>query len=220
MYVMAKLLQNFEAFDLWEEELCDIANFTQFVFGVFYEHHWQSQPPVEEVEACIKEDLARYPNTHFYTLKTKDKRIFGSITACLWNGEPKLTLEREYNLNIRELIKARGLNPPQMWHLGRIAIDRNIINQDQMLKKTQGMFFKLLMTCAFSHVCTDPNNIMIAESEVQLWKVAKLLGISSEILGEARLSLGTESFPVIDTGAGLQPFVNKHKHLLNYVLPK
>jgi len=214
---MGKLLQNFEAFDLWKEELCDVANVTKFVFDVYYEHFWKSQPPIEEVEACIKEDLTRYPNTHLYTLKTKDGQIFGAINAVLWKGTYELAFEREYNLNIRELIKTRGLNPPQVWHLGRFAIDRKFVNENQVLKGTQTLFFKLLMTCAFSHVCTDPNNIMIAESEVQLWKVGKLLGISSEILGEARMVLGCESLPVIDTGAGLQSFVDKHKHLLNYV---
>jgi len=213
---MGKLLQNFETFDLWREELCDIANFTQFVFDVYYEHHWQSQPPKEEVDACIKEDLARFPYTHYYALKTKEGQIFGTINTALWQGTYELAFEREYNLNIRELIKTRELNPPQVWHVGRFAIDRKFINQNESLKATQGLFFKLLMTCAFMPVCADPNNLMIAESEVQLWKIGKRLGIFSETLSESRMVLGSESFPVLDTGSGLQPFVDNHKHLLSY----
>ena len=218
---MALLLQNFETFDLWQEEFCDVADFTRFVFGVYYEHHWQSSPPIEEVVACIREDETRFPHTHFYTLRTKQGKIFGAINASLWQGTYQLAFEREYNLSIRELIKTRNLNPPQVWHVGRFAIDRKFINQHETLKATQGLFFKLLMTCAFTHVCTHPNNLMIVESEVKLWRIGKLLGISCETLAEARMVLGSESFPAIDTGAGLQSFVDKHKHLLCYeIQPK
>jgi len=210
------LLQKFGDFELWRIEFPDVASFTKFVFSVYYEHHWQSEPPIEEVEACIKEDLARYSYTHFYALKTKDGRIFGTINASLWQDTYTLAFEREYNINISELIKTRGLNPPQVWHVGRFAIDRKFINQNEKLKAKQGLFFKLLMTCAFAHVCTHPDNLMIVESEVKLWRIGKLLGISCEALGESRMVLGSESFPAIDTGAGLQPFVDKHKYLLKY----
>jgi hypothetical protein len=213
---MGILLQDFETFDLWEEELDDVENFTKFVFGVYYEHHWQSFPPIEEVEACVKEDLARYPHTHFYTLKTKQGRIFGTINASVWLGTYELAFEQEYNLSIRGLIETRDLAPPQVWHIGRFAIDRKFINENETLSAKQMFFFKLLMVCAFVHVCKDPNNLMIVESEVKLWRIGKLLGISTEALGEARMVLGSESFPAIDTGAGLKSFVDKHKHLLCY----
>ncbi len=62
---MANLLQSFETFDLWEEELHDVENFTKFVFGVYYEHHWQSLPPIEEVESCVKEPIATFPDFYY-----------------------------------------------------------------------------------------------------------------------------------------------------------
>jgi len=212
-----KPLQDFEHFDLWKVELPDLADFTRFVLRIYYEHHLQIPAPIEEVETCIKEDEYRYERTHFYAVKTKSGEIFGAVNASLWDGKNKLTIEQEYNLDIKQFLKTRGLNPPQIWHTGRFAIDRKIINQNQTLRVMQGFYFKLLLTCAFSHVCTNPENVMIAECDEKLQKALVALGIYSEELSKGNFVLGSMALPILNTGAGLQSFFEKHKHLLGYV---
>ena len=214
---MAKFLQNFGAFDLWKMEQNDLADFTTFVLRIYYEHHLQTPAPIEEVEACIEEDQRLCSHTHFYALKTKDGNIFGTINACLWDGKEKLAIEREYDLDLKRLIETRGLNPPEVWHMGRFAIDSKIINQNEALRATQGLFFRLLMTLAFAHVSRLPDNLMIAECDKKLQNILIKLGIFSEELSEEHFVLGSQALPILNTGAGLHLFVEKHKHLLNHV---
>lgn len=83
---MGKLLQTFETFDLWKPEQSDLVDFTKFVLRIYYRHHLHVSAPIEEVEACIKEDLTFFASTHFYELKTKEGEIFGTINVRLWDG--------------------------------------------------------------------------------------------------------------------------------------
>jgi hypothetical protein len=187
------------------------------VLRIYYEHHLHISPPIEEVERCIKEDERLYPYSKFYALKTKKGQIFGTINVCLWNGEEKLAIEEEYNLDIKQLIKNRGLNPPEIWHIGRFAIDRQLINQNEVLKAQQGFYFKLLLTCALVHICTNPNNLMIAECDTKLQRALMAIDIFCEKLSEGHFVLGSQALPVINTGAGLSVFLQRHRHLLNYL---
>ncbi len=214
---MSCLLQDFGTYELWKIGKQDLAEFTKFVLCIYYGHHQNISPPVKEVEDCIKEDEHLYPCSHFYALKTKEGQIFGTINVCLWNGEEKLAIEREYNLDIKQLIKERGLTPPEIWHIGRFAIDRNIIKQNETLKTSQAVFFKLLMTLVFAHICRFPSNVVIVECDKKLYKTGKLLGIFSEQLSDERFVLGSQALPIIDTGAGLQFFFDRHKHLISHI---
>jgi hypothetical protein len=81
----------------------------------------------------------------------------------------------------------------------------------------QVMFFQLLTTCTFSLVTTHPENIFISESDSKLQKTFFKLGVCTEPLSEEKFCLGSNALPVLITGAGLKPFVDKHKHLLNHL---
>jgi hypothetical protein len=120
------------------------------------------------------------------------------------------------NLNIKELIKKLGLNPPQVWHVGRLAIDRQIINENPALRATQGIFFKKLITHAFAHICTHPDNLAIAECDRKLHSTLVRMGIASKELSAGHIIWGSEALPILNTGTGVQAFVEKHKHLLYY----
>ena len=214
---MGKLLQNFETFDLWKVDREDLTDFTKFVIRIFYEHHMQIPPPIDEVEACVKEDARVFnENAHFYALKTKNGRIFGTINAYLWDRKSELEMEREYNISINEEVEKRELNPPQIWYSGRLAIDRKLINENEELKAKQVLFFRMLITCAFLHVCTHPENLLVAEFDSKLQKTFIKLGVDSIPLSEEKFVLGSDALPILNTGAGLQLFVDRHKHLLNY----
>ena len=214
---MGKLLQSYEAFDLWKIEREDLTDFTKFVIRIFYEHHMQILPPIEEVETCIKEDADIFDNAHFYALKTKNGQIFGTINAYLWDRTSRLVMEQEYNININEEVEKRKLNPPQIWYSGRLAIDRKLINESEELKTKQMFFFRLLITCAFLHVCTHPENLLVSEFDSKLQKTFVKLGVNSEPLSEEKFVLGSDALPILNTGAGLQAFVDRHKHLISYV---
>jgi hypothetical protein len=128
-----------------------------------------------------------------------------------------LAIEREYNLDIKRLIRERGLNPAEIWHVGRFAIDRQLINQNEALKAQQIFYFKLLITCVFVHICAHPDNIMIAECDTKLQGTLIKLGIFSEELSNGHFILGSDALPIFNTSAGLKPFFEKHKHIINYV---
>ena len=215
---MATLLQNFETFDLWKIEQHDLADYTKFVLRIYYEHHLHVPAPIEEVEACIKEDEERYSLTHFYALKTKNGQTFGTINVSKWNGKDEFAIDKEYGLNAKELIKTRGLTPPEIWHIGRFATDRQIINSNRELRLLQVLYFKLLLTCVFHHICAYPDNVMFAECDIKLQKTLNTLGIFSEELAEPQMILGSETVPIFNNGAGLQQFYDNHKYLIPNVL--
>jgi hypothetical protein len=215
---MAILLQSFNDFDLWKIEREDLVDFTKFVLRVNYEHHLQTSPPIEEVEACVKKDKDSFSLTHCYAMKTKNGQTFGTINVSKWNGRDEFDIDKEFNLNVKELIKTRGLTPPEIWHIGRFATDRKIINSNRELRLLQAFYFQLLLTCVFHHICAFPDNVMFAECDIKLQKTLNTLGIFSEELAEPHIILGSETVPIFNTGAGLQQFYDNHKHLIPNVL--
>jgi hypothetical protein len=214
--VMGRLLQNFGAFDLWQIEESDLTDFTKFVLRINYQHHLGTLPPDEEIEAYVKEDERLHKHSYSYALKTTCGKFFGTINVCLWDGEEELAIEREYKLSVKKLVNSLNVKPYQIWHIGRFAVDRKEVSQNDTLKAYQGLYFKLLLTCAFTHICADPSNVMIAECDRKLHEIVKRLNIFSESLSEGQIILGSEALPIINTGAGLQPFYDKHKHLIRY----
>lgn len=216
---MGKLLQTFDTFDLWKMDRHDLVEYTSFVVRINYEHHLQILPPTAEIEACVKKDEENFPFSHFYALKTKDGKIFGTINASLWDEQKVSAFERDFKVNITQILKTKK-SPPQIWHIGRFAIDRKAIKQNKTLLAKQVFYFKLLPTCAFAHVCTDPNNLLIIDTDPKIFEISKRFGVFYKQLGEAQFVMGSNVLPAINTGTGLMPFFEKHKHLLNYVLPE
>ncbi len=92
---MGVILRDFGAYKLWKMEQQDLEDFTKFVLRIYYEHHLNIQAPIEEVEACIKEDKRLYKYSYFYALKTEEGKTFGTVNASLWNGKVLTYIPRQ-----------------------------------------------------------------------------------------------------------------------------
>lgn len=74
--------------------------------------------------------------------------------------------------------------------------------------------FKTLMTFAISEVCKNENSIALAECDIKLLRILRLLGIEAKALADPIYYLGSETIPVLLSYKGLKRFLDKNYYLI------
>jgi N-acyl-L-homoserine lactone synthetase len=100
--------------------------------------------------------------------------------------------ERIWGIEISGLAGRMPFIPPQIWHLGRLAVDREIVAADPHLAVMRLTLFKTLLVAAFRHICTHEHNLMVAECDTRLNNKIKLMGIHLQVLGAPVNYMGPE----------------------------
>lgn len=167
----------------------------------------------EEIEEVVNDDIDHFNHAYFYAIKNSDNKIIGTVKVCLWDEGLIFPLQRHFGIEIKDFINELSFRPNNIWHLGRLAVDHEEISLDPILNKNRVAIFKVLLLAAFRHICTDNNNIMIAECDSRLNEKVKLLGINSIPIGKSRQYLGSETIPIYNTGKELKQFLNKYRHV-------
>jgi hypothetical protein len=139
--------------------------------------------------------------------------MIGVIRAIKWNRKDRLPIEYDFNLDLNNLILGLNLQPKQVWHIGRFAIDNEAVCSDNILKSKRITILKLLLLCAFSHVMENTDNVAIAECDSKLFDKLRLFNIHSHVIGEPKNYLGSLTVPIINTAHGVREFVESNKEL-------
>ncbi|WP_421920378.1 hypothetical protein [Marinifilum sp.] len=211
---MDTLLCDFGNYSLWlvsEENLVKISN---FIVKVNQEFHLKTNTiNYYELIKTITLDLESYSSSHFYAIKNRNHEIIGSIKAQKWDGITKLPIEEDFKIDLKEVLQSLPFTPSEVWHIGRFAIDQKKIISDPYLRKFRITYLKMLLANSFQHISKKPDNIAIAECDKKLFEKLKLMGIQSAALKESKYYLGSETLPILNTGMGVNQFVNDNKNL-------
>jgi hypothetical protein len=200
----------YQDYSLWKISGKNIRQIAEFVVKTNYKRHQNDVYP-QDIEEKINEvyeyEKEFKDNSIFYILKDGENNIIGSIRVMKWNGISVLPIQREFHIEIENL----GLPLNNIWHIGRFAVNSGVESFEII------NLFKILLICAFRHICENKENVLLAECDKKLLITIKRLGVKIKELGTSSFCLGSETFPIITDAEGLAPFMeNNYMYLWNY----
>lgn len=176
---MNKMVTCQKGYTISQIEKSDIFKAVEFVVRTNYKKHCCSvdyEQIDSEIADIVKAEMSIFENSCFYVATTVDGRIIGTLRVQVMD---KSLIDFPFGINLE--------NINYIYHIGRLAID-----QIDGHKLGSGLF-KRMVLLAFSHVCQNENNILIAECDVKLHRVLLRMGIDIITLGPPFFCLGSET---------------------------
>lgn len=175
----------------------DISEVVKFVVKTNYKkHHFMADSEFinsEIAQICDFEEKI-FNRSVFYAIIDKNQQIVGAL---------RVSKENKYELKLPDTIDLSSVN--KVYHIGRFAIDQTNNNLNIEL-------FKRLINIAFSLVCQDKNNILIADCDTKLCRILRKMGIGLIPVGAPFFCVGSETVSVY------LPYDNVIKYYLEYNL--
>jgi len=213
---MDKEIKQFNGFSLWQISKNNIPEFSSFATEIYTRYcNKHNDITKEEIQHIIKSDMQHYDWAYFYAIRNTGNAIIATIKVTRWQNTLYFPIHGEFNVDIKKILENLSFVPEEIWHLGRLAIDQRMISSDKHLSKYRLHILKILLIAAFRHICTNDNNIMIAECDARLNEKIRLLGINSISIGNRMMYLGSETIPIYNTGRNLRKFLNTWGHVWN-----
>lgn len=215
---MRNLICAYNDFSLWEiKEKNELHQLDQFVLKVYYYHHLkQNFYPKNELSVMIQEDIDSLTNSSFFVAFDNNMQIIGTIKLQKWDGENELSIEKDFKVDLKEILRSLPSKPKQIYHIGRFAIDQNLIRRDPGLTQNRLKILKLLMYYALFPVFEKKSNIFLCECDDKLLTKLKLLGIYPQVIGPPKVHLGSKTLPIYCNHDGIKEFI-KQNDCLSYV---
>lgn len=215
---MRNLICAYNDFSLWEiKEKNELHQLDQFVLKVYYYHHLkQNFYPKNELSVMIQEDIDSLTNSSFFVAFDNNMQIIGTIKLQKWDGENELSIEKDFKVDLKEILRSLPSKPKQIYHIGRFAIDQNLIRRDPGLAQNRLKILKSLMYYALFPVYENKSNIFLCECDNKLLSKLRFLGIFPEVIGSPKIHLGSKTFPIFCGYDGIKEFFNQN-NCLSYV---
>jgi len=213
---MDQKVKQFNSFSLWLTGKDNLPAFSNFVAEINSRYcNKQGIIKEKEIQDILKYDMQHYDWAYFYAIRNIEETIIATIKVTRWQNALYFPIHGEFNVDIEKILENLSFKPEVIWHLGRLAIDQRMIATDKHLSKHRLNILKILLIAAFRHICTNDNNIMIAECDTRLNEKIRLLGINSISIGNSMMYLGSETIPIYNTGKNLRQFLNTYGYVWN-----
>jgi hypothetical protein len=213
---MKNLIHAHNDFSLWEiKEKNELQQINQFVLKVYYYHHLRQKVyPKNELLKMVQEDVDSLSNSSYYVAFDNEKQIVGTIKTQKWNQITCLSIEKDFGVNLKKLIQSLPFKPNGIYHIGRFAIDQDMIRKNANLQQNRLTILKLLMYYALISVYKEKSNIFLCECDYKLFSKLNFLGIYPQKLGIPKGYLGSKTIPVFCDYNGIKDFFNQNKNLI------
>jgi hypothetical protein len=190
----------------------NLPKFSQFVFEMYSYHYfkkYQWYPTIHDLYKMQQSDQEQFDHSVYFGYKNAQQQILGTIKATRRKKNIKFPIEYEFNVNIDDVIKEKNLQVEEVWHLGRLAIDSNTLRSQESPINSREML-RLLLVKSLGVINHQPNNLMIAESDVLIYEIFHSMGINMQIVGDLRHCLGSPTYPVIVTGEDINQWLQQN----------
>ena len=173
----------------------------EFVVRMNYTHH---QCPINEgqlketIEDIYLQESKIFDHSYFYKVVNHNNQTIGTLRIADW--DKSAALPWTINLQTKDINK--------IYHIGRFAVSQSKENNPLGGKN----IFKQLVLIAFSYVCENSRNILIAECDVKLFRTLRKLGIELVQIGNTEFCLGSETVCVYATFETIHKFYNRYKN--------
>lgn len=180
----------------------NLDHFTRFVFEIYDYHykkkyHWRSTE--HDLHQMQQSDLAQRHNSVHFEYRNDCNQTLGTIKATLKDDSISFAIEYDFHIDIGELVNELDFEVNEVWHLGRLAIDSNALRKQNLALGGRQMMRQLLIH-SLGVINHQPNNLMIAESDVMIYEIFHSFGLNMQAIGDVRLCIGSPTYPVIITG--------------------
>ena len=189
----------------------NLAKFSEFVFQIYAHHYFKKynwQPNPQELVEMHAKDQKHFGQSVYFGYKNQAEEFLGTIKATIKANGLSFPIEYEFGVNIQDIIRNKGLQVNEIWHLGRLAIDSNKI-RTQKLPITSKQILRLLLINSLSVINRKPNSLMIAESDTHIYDVFHSLGINMQKVGACQECIGSPTYPVIVTGEDINAWLEQ-----------
>lgn len=152
-----------------------------------------------EIAEIIKTEKEIFERSFFYMATTIEGQIIGTLRVFDVN---------DFDTYLPDSIDHCSIN--KVFHIGRFAINQNSDS------KFGNELFKRMILLAFSHVCQNENNILIAECDIRLHRVLVRMKIDIIKIGTPFFCLGSETISVYAPYNSINKYYSKYN--LSYQL--
>lgn len=173
----------------------------KFVIMMNYAHHQcsiteeQSKKTIEEI---LQQESKIFNRSHFYKAVDENNQMIGTLRIADWDKSDALKWIN--GLQIENINK--------VYHIGRFAVSQSKDNNPLGGKN----IFRQLMLIAFSYICENPQNILIAECDMKLFSTLRKLGIELNPVGDVEFCLGSDTICAYATYDTIRKFYDKYKN--------
>lgn len=196
---MKKEIISLDKYIIYQIDENEISKAVEFVVKTNYiKHHFAIDNKQLELEIAeiIQTEKKIFERSFFYMATTIEGQIIGTLRVFEVD---------DFNTCLPDSIDRRSIN--KVFHIGRFAINQN------GGEKLGSKLFKQMILLAFSHVCQNENNILIAECDIRLHRVLVRMKIDTIKIGNPFFCLGSETISVYATYSSINKYYSKYNLL-------
>ena len=205
----SQLLKKYNELSLYQIGKTELSEFSRYVFQQYAYHYHKKydwEAPASQLVEMQLEDQECFDHAHFFGFRTAQGKLVGSMKITQKAPEMLLPIEEDFQLDLNELIRKRDLKANAIWHLGRFAVDTNELRTKKIGIASKEVL-RLLLIHAFEKMDKDGNDLLVAESDVLIYKLFHSLGINMQLVGEAKMYIGSPTYPVMITGQDIKQWL-------------
>lgn len=199
-----KYVASYDGLSLYQIGKQNLFEFSDYVFGLYAYHYFKKYswyPSPDDHLNMRKSDQEQFEDSVYFGFKGACQNLLGTIKATRKRKDVLFPIEYEFNINVENIINQRELKVNEVWHLGRLAIDSKEVKKQQ-LQISSRQIIRYLLIHSFEVINLTPDNLIIAESDVLIYKIFRELGVNMQIVGDVKECLGSPTYPVIITDIG------------------
>lgn len=193
------LVRNYKSVKLYRVGWTELADYTRFVYGIYTNSSTDDQAwelTSEDLRTMHYEDQTYFPHSAYFAFMNPQDQILGTIKVTQKSELVLLPTEVEYQMDLKALCKEWGIKLGNIWHAGRLAVDKRLLKQTTVDVSSRQMFLELVCQ-AFIHICQHPKGVFLAEADKRVMHLFRKVGINMQQVGKGKMYLGSETYPVM-----------------------
>ena len=169
-------------FQIWQIGKKNSQKFTDIAIKNYMQQGWVK---AGDVSKMYIEDAKYAKSGVFLGIKhPKLKQIIGTLRLTLKTEETFFIIEDHFGVNIKDLCNKLQLKPTQIWHAGRIVINKDDLVNIGFKKNFSLKLFWALFRHFYNVTSSYEDNLVIGENHEKTQRYFSMLGIPMNILGQ------------------------------------
>lgn len=210
------LLKTTENLIIYQVGTDNVKEFTQFVYGVYakdYKQKYGWEASQEELLEMMSEDQFYSPNAYFVAIKSLSGKTLGTVRLTKKASKDIVfPIEKEFGIDVQELYDLEGNAPNDIWHCGRLAIDKDALKEENIQMNSIKLLKALLEYVGIVNT-QKQYNVLTIEADESCYKLLKVLGTNIQIVGDGKEYLGSMTYPAAVFYKDAKVWCDKHLNI-------
>ena len=191
-----------------------VGEFSKFVYHVYLhdyteKNHWI--PDESSLRDMIKEDRNYFKYSAYIICSTEEAGILGTFKVTKKNRFITFPIETEFGIKLEDLTNFEGLKVDDVWHFGRLAIDKEKIKKYDLKISSVEILQRLLIT-SIRLLCDSADNLIVTEIDYKVFRLMLKMGFNMEMVGQPKFYLGSVTCPAVATARDLLNWLECHEN--------